>query len=244
MMVFQLGNKAVRKRIFAVLYQYQHKVVGLSAKASNREVKSWFKCIAQAQRQLVNKYRRLRPFPETIEGIREQKQWLALNEWAEKEYLVYSQILEPLYRTLEKEREQSQADRLAKAKEDALTVGNTSIFTPNKAGVKPKTPIKSKAKAESNWNVARVNTMENGKSRYKNLEIIEDYHGLAAGEIEKACKIRGLKPCRNKHGVLLRKRTLEAIHAWDNSTYSKPVAKREQIKQVIAEREALRRNRK
>lgn len=240
MMVFQIGNKAVRKRIFAVIYQYQHKVIGLSAKASNNATKALFKRMAQAQRQLINKSRRLRPFAETIEGIREQKQWLALNEWAEKEYLVYSQILGPLYVTLEKEREQSQVNKLAKAKEDALTVGNTSIFTPNKAGVKVKTSIKSSAKTSSNHLVARVNTQENGKSRFKSLEKIEHLQGLTAGEIEKACKIRGLEPCRNKHGVLLRKRTLEAINACDNSIYSKPVGKREQIKQVIAAREALR----
>lgn len=240
MMVFQIGNKQVRKRIFAVIYQYQHKVVGLSAKASNIATKAIFKRMAQAQRQLVNKSRRLRPFAETIEGIREQKQWLALNEWAEKEYLVYSQILGPLHQTLEKERAQLQADKLAKAKEDALTLGNTSVFQPNKASVKVKTSIKASAKAESNWNVARVNTQENGKSRFKSLEKIEHLQGLAAGEIEKACKIRGLEPCRNKHGVLLRKRTIAAINAWDNSTYSKPVGKREQIKQVIAAREALR----
>lgn len=215
MMVFQLGNKQVRKRIFAVIYQYQHKVVGLSAKASNIATKALFKRMAQAQRQLINKSRRLRPFPETIEGIREQKQWLALNEWAENEYLAYSQILGPLYQTLQKESEQSQADKLTKAREDALTVGNTSVFPPNKAGAKPKTSIKSSVKTSSNHLVAQVNTLENGKSRYKNLEIIADYHGLTNGEVERACKIRGLEVIRNKNGVMLRKRTIDAIKAHD-----------------------------
>ena len=78
-----------------------------------------------------------------------------------------------------------------------------------------KTSIKAKATAEGNWEVARVNTQENGKSRYKNLEMIEDYHGLAAGEVEKACKIRGLEVIRNKNGVMLRRRTIDAIKAYD-----------------------------
>ncbi len=215
MMVLQLGNKLVRKRIFTVLYQYHHKALHMGCKDADKATKAMFKVIAQAQRQLINKTRRLRPFPETIEGIREQKQWLALNEWAEKEYLVYSQILGPLYQTLEKEREQLQLDKLAKAREDALTIGNSSLFSPNKVMARAKTSIKSKAKAEGNWEVARVNTLENGKSRYKNLEIIEDYHGLTAGEIEKACKIRGLEVIRNKNGVMLRKRTIDAIKAYD-----------------------------
>ena len=215
MMVLQLGNKQVRKRVFQVLYQHHHKVLHMGCKDADKATKTMFKTIAQAQRQLVNRSRRLRPFPETIEGIREQKQWLALNEWAEMEYAKYSSILWPLHMQLVKEREQAQAVKLAQASEDALTIGNRSLFAPNKAIVKAKTSIKSKAKAEGNWEVARVNTQENGKSRYKNLEIIEDYHGLTSGEVEKACKIRGLEALRNKNGVLLRKRTIDAIKAYD-----------------------------
>ena len=216
MVIFPLNSKDIRKRIFKVLYMHNHKVLHMGCKEADKAAKAMFKVIAQTQRQLINKSRRLRPFPETVEGMREQKQWLALNEWAEKEYLVYSQILGPLYSTLEKEREQSQADRLAKAKEDALTIGNTSIFPPNKAGAKEKTSIKAKAKADGNWNVAQVNTLENGKSRYKNLVIIEDYNGLTAGEIEKACKIRKLQVIKNKNGVMLRKRTIKLIKAHDS----------------------------
>ena len=215
MMVFQLQSKAVRKRVFAVLYQYHHKHLHMSCNAADKSTKEMFKRIAQAQRQLINKSRRLRPFAETIEGIREQKNWQALNEWAEREYTKYSSILGPLHMQLTKEQEQLQAVKLVKAREDALTIGNVSIFPPNKAGAKEKTSIKAKTKADGNWNVAQVNTLENGKSRYKNLVIIEDYYGLTAGEIEKACKIRGLEVIRNKNGVMLRKRTIDAIKAYD-----------------------------
>ena len=215
MMVLQLGNKQIRKRIFTVLYQYHHKVLHMGCKDADKATKALFKVIAQAQRQLVNRSRRLRPFPETIDGIREQKQWIALNEWAEGEYAKYSSILAPLHMQLVKEREQAQAVKLAKAREDALTIGNSSLFSPNKVIARAKTSIKAKAKAEGNWEVARVNTQENGKSRFKSLEKIEHLQGLTAGEIEKACKIRGLDPCRNKHGVLLRKRTIDLIKAYD-----------------------------
>ena len=215
MIILQLGNKQIRKRIFEVLYQYHHKALHMGCKDADKATKTLFKTIAQAQRQLINKTRRLRPFPETEDGIREQKQWLALNEWAEGEYAKYSSILGPLHMQLVKEREQAQAVKLAKAREDALTIGNSSLFSPNKVIERAKTSIKSKAKAEGNWEVARVNTLENGKSRYKNLEIIEDYNGLAAGEVEKACKIRGLEVIRNKNGVMLRKRTIDLIKAYD-----------------------------